>query len=83
MKRITKRRPTAVRKIGRPRLGWEDDIREDLGQMKTQNWSKMTMDREAWKRIAEQAKLLKNYSAKRSNGTRGHIMLEFLIPYNQ
>jgi len=52
--------------------------------MKTQNWSKMAMNREAWKRIAEQAKLLKNYSAKRrSNGTKGHIMLEFLIPYNQ
>ena len=52
--------------------------------MKTQNWSKMTMDREAWKRIAEQAKLLKNYSAKRRhNGTRVYIMLKFLIPYNQ
>lgn len=62
--RITKRRPTSVRKIGRLRLGWEDDGREDLGKMKTQNWSKMTMDREAWKRTAEQAKLPKNYSAK-------------------
>jgi len=57
---------------------------EDLGQMKTQNWSKMAMNREAWKRIAEQAKLLKNYSAKRrSNGTKGHMTLKFLIPYNQ
>jgi hypothetical protein len=43
VKRITKRRPTAVRKIGRLRLGWKD-VREDLGQMKTQNWSKMTTD---------------------------------------
>jgi len=36
VKRITKRRPIAVRKIGRPKLGWEDDVRKDLGQMKTQ-----------------------------------------------
>lgn len=82
--RITRRRPTAVRKIGRLRLGWEDDVREDMGKMKTQNWCKMTMDRAASKRNAEQAKLLKNYSAqRRSNGTRGHIMLKLLIPYNQ
>lgn len=34
VKRITKRRPTAVRKMGRPRLGWEDNVREDLQQTK-------------------------------------------------
>lgn len=48
MKRITKRRTTVVRKTGKPRLGWKDDVREDLGQMKSQNWSKMATDREAW-----------------------------------
>jgi len=46
VKRLRKRRPTAVRKIGRPRLEWDDDVRENLGQMKTQNWSKMIMNRE-------------------------------------
>lgn len=43
-------------KIGRPRLRWED-VRDFLGKMKTQNWSKMATDREAWKRTAEQAKI--------------------------
>jgi len=32
------------------------DVRANLGKMKIQNWCKMTMDREAWNRSAEQAK---------------------------
>lgn len=28
----------------------------DTGKIKNQNWSKMTVDREAWKRIVDQAK---------------------------
>jgi len=34
----------------------EDDVRGDLGRMKIPNWSKMAMDREAWKRFVELAK---------------------------
>ena len=49
-------RPIAVRRIGRKRLRWESDVREDLGNMKIQNWTEMHMNREEWKRIAEQAK---------------------------
>jgi hypothetical protein len=56
VKRLTKWRPIAVRRIGRLRLRWKDDVRVDLGKMKIQNWSKMTMDRETWKRIVQQAK---------------------------
>jgi hypothetical protein len=32
-----------------------DGVRADLGKMRIQNWGKMAMDREAWKRIAEQS----------------------------
>jgi hypothetical protein len=31
-----------------------------MGKMKIQNWSKMVMDGEAWKRIVEQAKTHKD-----------------------
>lgn len=47
VERITEWRPIAVRRIGRPRLRWVGDVREDLGGMKIQNGSKMTMEREA------------------------------------
>jgi len=55
MKRITEWRPIAVRRISRQRLGWEGDVRRDLGRM-IRNWSKMAMDREEWKRIVMEAK---------------------------
>jgi hypothetical protein len=44
-------RPIAVRKIGRLRLRWESGVGEGLVRLKIQNWSKMAMDREAWKRV--------------------------------
>jgi hypothetical protein len=56
VKRIIEWRPIAVRRMSRPRLRWENDVRADLGKMKIQNWSKIAMGREAWKRIGEQAK---------------------------
>jgi hypothetical protein len=41
VKRITVWRLVAVRRIGRLKLSWEDDVREDLGKMKIWNWSKI------------------------------------------
>jgi len=40
---------------GRLRLRWEGDVGEVLGRIKIQIWSDMAMDREAWKRVAEEA----------------------------
>jgi hypothetical protein len=60
VKRRTEWRTIAVRRIGTPRLRWEDDIREDLGKMKVQNWSKMAMEKDARRRIVEQAKTHKD-----------------------
>jgi len=45
VKRVTEWRTVAVRKAGRLRLRWEDNVRGDLGKMKIQNWSKMAMDK--------------------------------------
>jgi hypothetical protein len=49
VKSVTEGRPTAVG-IGRPRLSWEGDVREDLGRMKIRDWSKVAMDTETWKK---------------------------------
>ena len=45
VKRVTEWRTVAVRKAGTLRLGWEDNVRGDLGKMKIQNWRKMAVDR--------------------------------------
>lgn len=49
-------RPTAVWRIGRPRLRQEDDVYGDLGRIKFHFWSEMAMDREAGKKTVDQAK---------------------------
>jgi len=38
----------------------DGDARKDLEKMKIQNWSKMSMDREVWKKPAGQAKTQKD-----------------------
>jgi hypothetical protein len=58
VRRVTECRSVAVRRVDRWRLRWEDDVREVLGKMKLQNWSKMAMDR-------SRPKLTKNCSALR------------------
>jgi hypothetical protein len=47
-------KPIAPRHIGRRKLRWEEDVRNDLKAMKVQNWKKL--DRNKWKGIIEQAK---------------------------
>jgi hypothetical protein len=54
--KVTKEwRPIAERRIGRQRFRWGDGVRGVVEKMTIQNWSKMAMDREATKRIVEQA----------------------------
>jgi hypothetical protein len=56
VKKITNWKPIAPRHIGRPRLRWEEDVRNDLKAMKVQNLKKRTQDTNKWKGIIEQAK---------------------------
>lgn len=51
VKRITERRPVAVRRVGRPRIRWEDYVLAGLGKMKIQNWTGMVVNGEEWKTI--------------------------------
>jgi hypothetical protein len=55
VKRITDWKRIGVSRIGRERLNWEGDVREEVGKIKIQNWRKMSMDRVPWKRTVEQA----------------------------
>jgi len=53
---IYKWKPYAIRPKGRPRLRWEDDVRNDLGSMGVENWKQKVQERKRWKEIIEQAK---------------------------
>jgi hypothetical protein len=68
--RITQWRSTAVRRIGRMKLRWNDDVREDIGKINIQNWSKMAMDRETRKTTVEQAGTRKESQRRRRRRIR-------------
>jgi hypothetical protein len=42
-------KPISTRLAGRPKIRWENDIKEDLGIMKINNWTKCFEDRVKWK----------------------------------
>ena len=43
----------------RPRVRWEEDVRNDLRKMGVNNWKQRTQERKQWKEIVEQAKIHK------------------------
>ena len=47
---------SCTRPKGRPRLRWEDDVRNNLGSMGVENWKQKVQERKQWKEIIEQAK---------------------------
>ena len=55
-KALYKRKPFATRPKGRPRVRWEDDVRNDLRKMGVNNWKQTTQERKKWKEVIEQAK---------------------------
>jgi hypothetical protein len=66
VKRITEQRPIAVRRIGRPRCRWEDDVRANLEKMKIQNWIRCLWIEKHGRELLSRPKLTKSCSTKRS-----------------
>jgi len=46
------------RRRGRPRLRWMDDVVADLKVIKIKQWREKTKDREQWRLLAEEVKVL-------------------------
>jgi hypothetical protein len=43
------------RSQGRSKYKWEDNIKQDISQMKVKNWIACVQDREKWKDVVEKA----------------------------
>jgi len=54
-KKIFKWNPLTTRPRGRPKHRWEDNIIEELGQMKVKNWITCVQDRAKWKDVVKKA----------------------------
>jgi hypothetical protein len=46
--------------LGRPKNGWEYDIRNDMKKLKIKNWTSYIQDCSKWKLYVEKAKMFKD-----------------------
>jgi len=53
VKSIYKWKPQATRPKGKPRLRWDDDVRDDLRKMGVNNWKQKAQERKSWRGIIE------------------------------
>jgi hypothetical protein len=58
VRKIYKWKPFTSRPVGRPTSRWEDDVRNDLKNMKPRKWTEQVQNHLKWKDIAENAKTL-------------------------
>ena len=49
-------KPKRERPLGRSRLRWRDNIRDDMNILGVQNWREAMLDRDRWRRIINAAK---------------------------
>ena len=57
VKKIYKWYPFTNRPVGRPKYGWEDDVKNDLKKLKVVKRSDLVQDRHKWKETVVKAKL--------------------------
>ena len=56
VKKIFNWKPLNERSQGRPKYRWEDNIKQDICQMKIKNWIACVQHRGKWKEVVEKAK---------------------------
>ena len=54
-RRILLGEPGGKRPRGRPRLGWEDGVKEDATKLGCRNWTVVALNREGWRKLWKEA----------------------------
>jgi len=58
VQKIKRWKPMSKRPIGRHKTRWEDDDLEDIKSINISNWKKVAQNRDSWKKVVEQARIL-------------------------
>ena len=58
MKKVFKNTPEGERSIGKPRKRWLDGVENYLEKMCVRGWRKILKDRDGWKLILKEARVL-------------------------
>jgi hypothetical protein len=58
VQRIKRWKHMSKRPVGRPETRWENEVLEDIENVKVRNWKKAAQNRDSWKKVVEQARTL-------------------------
>jgi hypothetical protein len=56
VKKVYEWSPALTRSLGRPKNGWEDDVKSDITRMKIKKWKDCIRNWTKWKKVVEKAK---------------------------
>ena len=57
IKKIFKTVPERTRKVGRPKLKWEDCIQQDIRTLGIRNWRTVALNRQEWQGLLRKARI--------------------------
>jgi len=58
VKAIQAWKPISKRSIGRPKIRWEDDVKNDIQRLKVPKWKTLVQNRRRWKKVVGKDKTL-------------------------
>ena len=56
IKKIFNAKPDGVRRVGRPKLRWEDDIDQDMRILEVKNWKRISLNRDEWTKFLKKVR---------------------------
>ena len=56
IKKIFNAKPDGVRRVGRPKLRWEDGVDQDMRILEIKNWKRVALNRDEWTKLLKKAR---------------------------
>ena len=63
-KKIFKAKPDGARRVGRPKLRWEDGVDQDMRILGVKNWKQVALDRDEWAKLLKKARAHQRLSSQ-------------------
>jgi len=63
-KEIFNTKPDGVRRVGRPKLWWEDGVDQDMRVLQVKNSKKVALDRDEWAKLLKRARVHQGLSSQ-------------------
>jgi len=57
LKKIFNTKLDGVRRVGRPKMRWEDGVDQDMRILEVKNWKKVALDSNKWAKLLKKARV--------------------------